>query len=105
MSADHQALEMLDAFASVGAQRFDLTFTDNAGDKVGFRGNRCLEQLRATLPEILTAAAEQQHNIIVRPRSTGLIQLDDLGEAVAEKMRSVSFLVLRSRVDGQRGTA
>jgi hypothetical protein len=38
-----QALDMLDAFASVGAQRFDLTFTDTAGDKVGFRGNRPLD--------------------------------------------------------------
>lgn len=38
--------EMLDAFASAGAQRFDLTFTDATGEKVDFRGNRTLEQLR-----------------------------------------------------------
>jgi hypothetical protein len=32
--AAEQALGMLDAFASAGAQRFDLTFTDAAGEKV-----------------------------------------------------------------------
>ena len=51
------APEMLDAFASVGARRFDLTFTDAAGGKAGFRGNRPLDELRLALPEILEAAA------------------------------------------------
>ena len=89
---------MLDAFASVGAERFDLTFTDAAGEKVGFRGNRPLDQLRPAMPEILQEAAERQHNVIVRPRSTGatLIQLDDLGEDAAARLRPVSFLVLRT---------
>jgi hypothetical protein len=50
MTAAHQdALEMLDAFASVGAQRFDITVTDIAGQKVEFRGNRPLEWLRPAL--------------------------------------------------------
>ena len=95
---ERRALEMLDAFASVGAQRFDLTFTDAAGDKVGFRGNRPLDQLRPAMPEILQEAAERQHNVIVRPRSAGatLIQLDDLGEDAAERLRPVSFLILRT---------
>ncbi len=92
------AREMLDAFASVGAGRFDLTFTDAAGAKVGFRGNRPLDQLRSAMPAILQEAAERQHNVIVRPRSAGatLIQLDDLGENGAERLRPVSFLVLRT---------
>ena len=89
---------MLDAFASVGAERFDLTLTDAAGVKVGFRGNRPLDQLRSAMPAILQEAAERQHNVIVRPRSAGatLIQLDDLGEDAAERLRPVSFLVLRT---------
>ncbi len=69
---------MLDAFASVGAARFDVTLTDAAGGKVAFR-------------------AEQLHNVIVRPRpATGvtLIQLDDLGEDAARRLGPVSFLVL-----------
>jgi hypothetical protein len=82
----------------VGAQRFDLTFTDTAGEKVGFRGNRTLEQMRVAMPEILQDATERQHNVIVRPRSTSpaLIQLDDLGEEAAKRLRPVSFLVLRT---------
>jgi hypothetical protein len=92
------ALEMLDAFASVGAQRFDLTITDAAGEKVGFRGNRPLDQLRPAMPEILQEAAERKHNVIIRPRSTGvtLIQLDDLGEHMAAWLRPASFLILRT---------
>ena len=99
MSGDaQQALEMLDAFASVGAERFDLTLTDAAGEKIEFRGNRPCDQLRAALPAILQEAAEQRLNVIVRPRSTGatLIQLDDLGEDAAVRLRPVSFLVLRT---------
>jgi hypothetical protein len=92
------ALEMLDAFASVGAQRFDITFTNTVGEKIGFRGNRPLEQLRPAMSEILQDAAKQLHNVIVRPRSTGvtLIQLDDLGEDVTARLRPVSFLIQRT---------
>jgi hypothetical protein len=90
--------EMLDAFASVGAERVDLTLTDAGGKKVEFRGNRTLRQLRTAMPAIVQEAAEQQHNVIVRPRSARatLIQLDDLGEDAAARLRPVSFLVLRT---------
>ncbi len=89
---------MLDAFATVGAERFDLTLTDAAGEKVEFRGNRTQEQLRPALPEILTQSAGRQYNVIVRPRSSqaALIQLDDLGEELAARLRPVSFLILRT---------
>ncbi len=98
MSGAAQAGAMLDAFASVGAQRFDLTWTDASGSKVGFRGNRTLDQLRPALPAILQEAAGRHLNVIVRPRSTAaaLIQLDDLDEATAQRLRPVSFLVLRT---------
>jgi hypothetical protein len=91
-----QAQQMLDAFAGVGADRFDLTFTDLAGSKVGFRGNRSLGQLQTTIPDMLDAAVDEQHNVIVRPRSARatLIQLDDLGEDATARLRPVSFLVL-----------
>ena len=89
---------MLDAFASVGAQRFDITVTDIAGQKVEFRGNRPLEWLRPALAAILDEAAGRQHNVIVRPRpgSTALIQLDDLGQEAVARLEPVSFLVLRT---------
>jgi hypothetical protein len=96
--AAQPALEILDTFASVGAQRLDFTFTDAASDKVGFHGNRPLDQLRPAVPGILKEAAEQQHNVIVRPRSAGaaLIQLDDLDDDAAKRLRPVSFLVLHT---------
>jgi len=96
--AAEPAAAMLDAFASVGAGRFDLTLTDAAGEKVAYRGNRSLDQLRSAMPAILQEAAEQRHNVIVRPRSSGvtLIQLDDLGEDVAARLRPVSFLIQRT---------
>ena len=89
---------MLDAFAGVGAMSFDLTFTDAAGLKVGFRGNRPLDMLRRTMPKFLQEAAAKTHNVIVRPRSTGaaLIQLDDLGPASVARVRPLSFLVLNT---------
>ena len=93
-----EAQAMLDAFASVGAERFDLTLTDAAGEKSSFSGNRPLEQLRPAMPAILAEAAGQRHNVIVRPRSSGatLVQLDDLGEEAAARLQPVSFLTLRT---------
>ncbi|SRR5579883_2481 len=92
------AAGMLDAFASVGAQRFDLTFTDAAGEKVAFRGNRTLDELRSAMPAILQEAEKRRHNVIVRPRSNDatLVQLDDLGDDAAARLFPVSFLVLRT---------
>ena len=40
-----EALRMLDAFASVGARRFDVTFLDIDGRKRGFRSQQSLMQL------------------------------------------------------------
>ena len=93
--AAEQAMEMLDAFASVGAERFDLTFTDIAGDKVAFRSSQPLGQLRAAMPGILAHAEKRQRNVIIRPRGP-VIQLDDLDDAAVEKLRPASFLVLRT---------
>src|SRR5208337_4542135 len=89
---------MLDAFASVGAERFDITFTDIAGEKVGFRGNRAQEWLQPAIAGMLDDAADRQHNVIVRPRTGGgtLIQLDDLGDDAAARLEPASFLVLRT---------
>jgi hypothetical protein len=106
-AASQPALDMLATFASVAAERFDMTWTDAVGGKVAFRSNRSLDEIRATLPRILDDAAKRNHNVIVRPRRSGpvLIQLDDLDGVAEAKLRPVSFLTLQSRVDGQRGTA
>jgi hypothetical protein len=89
---------MLAAFASVGARRFDLTLTDITGGKTGFLPSYPLDRLSASLATILRDAAAQRHNVIVRPRTqdTTLVQFDDLDDAGAERLRPVSFLVLRT---------
>jgi hypothetical protein len=98
MAEERAALEMLKAFESVGAMRFDLTITDTDGCKVAFRPGRTLNQMRPALAGILKEAAERQQNVIVRPRSSGpaLVQLDDLDGATAARLRPVSFLILRT---------
>src|SRR5438132_9236312 len=92
------ALEMLDAFASIGARQFDITLTDVAGDKVKFISGRSLGQLRLVLSDILRQATKRRHNVIVRPRGNDavMIQLDDLDEATAALLRPLSFLVFRT---------
>jgi RepB DNA-primase from phage plasmid len=97
-AAAQPALDMLDVFASVGAERFHLLLTDLAGGKVSFRGNRSLAELRSSLPRLLGDAAQKQHNVIIRPRGSGpaLIQLDDLDDAALARLRPVSFLTLRT---------
>jgi hypothetical protein len=97
-TAARQAREMLDAFASVGAEQFDITFTDIAGAKVAFRGNRPPDWLRRAVAELLTDAAERQENVIVRPRPLAAmqIQLDDLDQDGVARLRPVSFEVLRT---------
>jgi hypothetical protein len=94
-SAAEAAAEMLDALASVGVEGFDLTFTDIAGEKIAFRSNQPLGHLQSAMPRILAHAENRQRNVIVRPRGP-VIQLDDLDAASVEKLRPVSFLVLRT---------
>ncbi|HXG08185.1 MAG TPA: hypothetical protein VNK04_00175 [Gemmataceae bacterium] len=79
-----QALAMLDAFASVGAERFDLTITDAASGKVRFLPARSRDPLRHTMPAILQEAAAQRHNVIVRPRSTDAMELSSKAQENGE---------------------
>jgi hypothetical protein len=57
---------VLDAFESVGAQRFDLTFTDLAGGRVSFRPDLSLDQRHPSRYALRTAgnaaaAIERRH--------------------------------------------
>jgi hypothetical protein len=56
-NAHIDALTMLDAFASVGAARFDMTWTNAAGDKDGFRRGVSVGELRRKQPGARTAPA------------------------------------------------
>ena len=93
-----QAWQMLDTFASLGVSAFDLTRTDIDGRKWGFRPAQSWEALRRGMPSLLEAAAQCQHNLIVRPKSATaeLVQLDDLRTTMLERLRSSAFLILRT---------
>lgn len=96
-----QALNLLNAFLSVGVKSFDLTLTDLAGIKLpaGFFSNRSVHQLRHQLPHLLPDASAHQHNVIVRPRPPAgleLIQLDDLAGPGIDRMRQLSLVVLET---------
>jgi len=96
----YKALDMLNAFASVGVQRFDVTFTDLDGEKLekgGFLPNRHANQLRHAIGSILREAAARQHNVILRPRAserTQLVQLDDLNSDQARRLEHRAFMTL-----------
>jgi len=86
---EQEARRMLEIFSSAGATRFDVTWTDSAGDKQRFRRNVPLAALSRSLPAILAEAERQQHNVIVRPDGPGVtfIQLDDLKPGTLPRLR------------------
>src|ERR1700730_12445191 len=99
MQSLDEAYRMLDAFASVGARHFDVTFLDIDGGKRGFRKEQSVAQLRNSLPKLLPGLTERRNSLIVRPKSEGsvtLVQLDDLDTIALERLESVVFLTLRT---------
>lgn len=94
-----QALELLQAFASVGVKTLAVTLTDIEGKKLpkGYYSHRSLEQLRHTLGPMLKVATAQQQNVIVRPGQSErveLIQLDDLADSELRRLSPISLVVL-----------
>ena len=92
-----QALRMIDVFASVGAERFDLTHLDIDGMKRGFRREQTVRQLKNSLPILMQNAPARQNNIIVRPHAAPpvlLAQLDDLDAQSLERLENFAFLTL-----------
>ena len=93
---------MLNAFASVGVQAFDLTFLDLDGKQLergGFLRNRSVGQLRHAIGPLLREKAAQHHNVIIRPHKTEraqLIQLDDLTRDGAHRVAPHAFLLFRT---------
>jgi RepB DNA-primase from phage plasmid len=89
---------MLDAFASVGATSFDVTWTTAAGDKEWFRRSMSLAELARTLPWMLDDAAGKQRNVIVRPHGPAVtfLQLDDLKAVSLPRLAPAVFLVLQT---------
>jgi len=97
-TAPRAALDMLDAFASVGAETFHITLTDLNGDKTGFRKSVPLARVRQDIPSLLEERTRQQHSVIVRPHSARavFIQLDDLDAPAMERLKPAAFLGLET---------
>jgi hypothetical protein len=92
------AQAMFNAFASVGAARFDLTWTTHAGKKEYFRAGVSLSELRKAMPAMLDGAVEHRRNVIVRPHGDGVtfIQLDDLKPPALSRLAPAVFLTLQT---------
>jgi hypothetical protein len=93
-----EAQAMLDAFASVGATRFDVTQTTCSGKKEFFRRGVSLADLARTLPAMLDSAIAKQRNVIVRPHGPDVtfIQLDDLRSDRLARVAPPAFLILET---------
>ena len=93
-----EAQAMLDAFASVGATQFDVTWTTRGGAKDGFRRGVRLADLVRALPAMLDDATRKQRNLIVRPHGQAItfIQLDDLAPAMLARLAPAVFLALQT---------
>src|ERR1017187_8688230 len=97
----YKALDMLNAFSSVGVKAFDVTYTDIDGKKPprGFLSNQSINSLRPALAQMLRLATERQHNFILRPCRSDraeLIQLDDLKPEAARRIAPYAFMVLET---------
>jgi hypothetical protein len=92
------AQNMLDAFASAGAESFDLTITTRQGEKHRFQRQQSPDRLREAIPALLEDAAAHEHNVIVRPHSARavFIQLDDLNRESVERIKPAAFLSLHT---------
>ncbi len=93
-----EARRMLDAFASVGATHFDVTFLDIEGGKRGFRPNQTAREIKSSLPILLPGLVKRQNSLVVRPHAekATLIQLDDLNLETLAPLRDVAFLALQT---------
>ena len=89
---------MLDAFTSAGAERFDLTVTSRAGEKLRFRRGLAATELRRLLPLQLPDAAKREENVILRPHGdrVAFVQLDDLDEAAIQRVHPTALLTLQT---------
>lgn len=112
-----EARRMLDAFTSVGADRFHVTFTNIRDEQTDFLKNRTVPSMRYNLPSWVQRSARLQpttlpatatepeetvlagENLIIRPYTPPavvLVQLDDLDKTQLERVRSAAFLILRT---------
>ncbi len=125
-TSQSEARRMLDAFTSVGANRFHVTFTTIREEETGFFKNRTVPSMRYNLPSWVQRSAQLKpimlpaggtepeetilagENLIIRPYippvslnpytppAVVLVQLDDLDPKQLERVRPAAFLTLRT---------
>ena len=94
-TAHRQACDMLDAFASVGARSFDVTWRTMETEARDFRQSVPIDVLKQHMPSVLDQATRLHRNVIVRPLSPPVfLQLDDLDDARLERVKPIAFLTL-----------
>ena len=99
-----QAVRMLELFATVGADSFDIIHTNEAGEKRGFRPSQTLEQARESMRFLIPNAAARKNSLIIRPRSSTvtLIQLDDITDANLSRITAKALLTLSTSPAGRQ---
>jgi len=101
------AIEMIETFESVGAESFDVTITNEQGQKEDFSPKRSSNEVKADIPALLKKCEKARGNLIVRPHLSGadrrLIQLDDLDKTKIDKIGSLAFLVIETSPGNYQG--
>jgi RepB DNA-primase from phage plasmid len=89
---------MLDAFASVGATHFNVTWTTLQDEPRRSRKGMSIAEITRALPAMLDAATRDQLNLIMRPYGPDVwfIQLDDLKTGQLARLAPRIFLILET---------
>jgi hypothetical protein len=116
-AAQSEGQEMLEAFTSIGTDRFHVTFTNLREEETNFFKNRTVPSMRYNLPAwmrrastlkpITLPATEREpeqtilagENLIIRPYTPPAVvpvQLDDLEQKQLERVRPAAFLTLQT---------
>jgi hypothetical protein len=96
-----QALEMIEAFGSVGVPAFNLTRMDVNRQLApeGYRPGRSIHAMRLLLPAWVRLSWELQQNLILRaqkPACGVIAQLDDLKVCLIDRVREKGFLIVET---------
>jgi hypothetical protein len=93
------AVQMVELFASVGAERFELTHTNLDQESRGCRHGQSVEQIKTSLPYLIPSSFRRQNNVILRPHNSSraaFIQLDDLKAENIERLKPAVFMVIET---------
>jgi len=93
------AVEMVELFASVGAERFELTHTNLDQEPRGCRHSQSVDQIKTSLPYLIPSSFRRQNNVILRPHNSAraaFIQLDDLKAEDVERVKPAAFMVIET---------